>query len=105
MEFKIKTTEEIVPQTDPKPTVELVGQDGNAFAIIGRCNKAARKAGWTPKQVKALNDEMIAGDYNHVLQVAMTFFEEESCVDDDDYDLYDDDEGFEDDCDFGGWDD
>lgn len=30
-----------------KPEVELVEQDGNAFAVIGACKKAARKAGWS----------------------------------------------------------
>jgi len=58
-----------------KPVVELLGRDGNAFAIIGLCRKAARKAGWTQEQVEQVLGEMMAGDYDHLLQVAMKHFE------------------------------
>ena len=30
-----------------KPTLDLSGQDGNAFAILGRALKASRRAGWS----------------------------------------------------------
>ena len=31
----------------PRPEVSLIGSDGNAFAVIGQCQKAQRKIGWT----------------------------------------------------------
>jgi len=34
-----------------KPTVKLVGQDGNAFYILGACRQAAVKAGWSKEQI------------------------------------------------------
>lgn len=61
--------------TEQKPVVELVGQDGNAFVIMGLCQKAARRAGWTKEQVDAVMAEMRAGDYDHLLQVALTHFD------------------------------
>lgn len=58
-----------------KPVVELSGNDGNAFAVMGACFKAAKKAGWTPEQVEQVRAEMMAGDYDHLLQTAMKFFD------------------------------
>ncbi len=31
----------------PKPFLQLVGTDGNAFAILGAAIRAAKRAGWT----------------------------------------------------------
>ena len=61
----------------PKPTVKLSGRDGNAFAIIPACHKAAKEAGWSRHEWNKVRDEMVAGDYDHLLQVAMTHFEVE----------------------------
>jgi len=59
----------------PKPVVRLVGEDGNAFAIMARCRRAALAAGWPRERVDAALDEMRAGDYDHLLQVAMKHFD------------------------------
>lgn len=58
-----------------KPFVQLTGEDGNVFSILGRCQKAARKAGWTPEQIEAFRKEATSKDYDHVLQTVMTQFE------------------------------
>ena len=58
-----------------KPRVKLVGRDGNAWAIMGACRSAARKAKWTEEQTKAVMAEMMAGDYDHLLRTAMKHFE------------------------------
>jgi hypothetical protein len=58
-----------------KPRVRLVGEDGNAFAILGRCLRAARSAGWTEEQSKAFREEATAGDYDHLLRVVMDRFD------------------------------
>jgi len=60
---------------DNKPTVTLVGRDGNAFAIIGACRAAARKAGWDAERIAALVAEMMGGDYDNLLCVAMKHFD------------------------------
>jgi hypothetical protein len=51
--------------------VELVGHDGNAFAILGRVSKALRKAGASPAEVKLFMDEATSGDYDQLLQCCM----------------------------------
>ena len=58
-----------------KPRVKLVGEDGNAFSIMGRCTKAARKAGWAKDKIDAVMDKMMAGDYANLLTVAMDNFD------------------------------
>lgn len=58
-----------------KPTVELVGQDGNAFAILGRCQRAARAAKWDKARLDAFMAEAMGGDYDHLLRTVMNHFE------------------------------
>ena len=62
---------------EKKPVVELTGGDGNAFSIIAKCLRAARKAKWPVELCDAVRDEMTSGDYDHVLQTAMKYFEVE----------------------------
>ena len=57
-----------------KPTVKLIGRDGNAFAIIGACSAAAKKAGWSKDRIDAMMSDMMSGDYSHVLYVASENF-------------------------------
>ena len=68
----------------PQVHVKLVGEDGNAFDILGRCSSAAKKAGLTPAQIKEFNDEATSSDYGHLLRTAMSYF---SC-DNDEHDDY-----------------
>lgn len=58
-----------------KPTVKLVGKDGNAFAILSACSVAAKKAGWTKEQLKEFEDKAISGDYANLLRTACEYFE------------------------------
>lgn len=52
-------------------TVELTGQDGNAFAILGAVQKALRRAGVPKAELDAFFAEATSGDYDHLLQTAM----------------------------------
>jgi hypothetical protein len=60
-------------ETMNKPTVKL--KDGNAFGIMAACRRAAKKAGWTDEEVSKVVEEMKSGDYDHLLQTAMKYFE------------------------------
>tara|TARA_Y100001963_G_scaffold68502_1_gene95446 strand:- start:200 stop:397 length:198 start_codon:yes stop_codon:yes gene_type:complete len=55
--------------------VQLSGEDGNAFAILGRCMSAARKAGLSRDEVEAFRTEAMEGDYDHLLQTCMKYFD------------------------------
>jgi hypothetical protein len=56
-----------------KPTVKLIGQDGNAFFILGKISDALREAGADPKYIQKYFKESTAGDYNNLLQTARKF--------------------------------
>lgn len=60
--------------TENKPTVQLTGQDANAYAIIGACRRAAKKAGWSREKIQKVTDEMTSGDYDNLLVVAIKYF-------------------------------
>lgn len=51
--------------------LNLVGLNGNAFALMGAFQKQARKEGWTEPEIKAVLDECKSGDYTHLLCTLM----------------------------------
>lgn len=55
----------------PHVTVELSGEDGNAFMIIGRVARALRRAGVADPIVKQFSDDATSGDYDNVIATAM----------------------------------
>ncbi len=61
--------------TEPreKPTVNLIGTDGNAFSIIGRVKEALRKAGADEEYVKNCQIEATSGNYDHLLVVTLGY--------------------------------
>ena len=61
----------------PDITVTLTGHDGNAFVVLGRCSQAAREAGLSECEIATFMAEAMAGDYDHLLQTAMRWFEVE----------------------------
>lgn len=61
----------------PSITVELIGQDGNAFFIIGRVRQALRRAGVSKEEVDTFAEEAMSGDYDHVLQTVLTWVDVE----------------------------
>ena len=55
----------------PEVQVQLSGEDGNAFAILGRTAAALRAAGVPSEEIDAFFAEATSGDYDHLLQTAM----------------------------------
>ena len=58
----------------PHVKVKLVGQDGNAFMVLGLCQNAARKAGLTSEQIAEWRGEAVIGDYDNLLLTCMKYF-------------------------------
>ena len=52
-------------------SVELTGQDGNAFAIIANVSSALRKGGAPDSDIGEYQKESMSGDYDNLLQTAM----------------------------------
>ncbi len=66
-----------------KAVVKLVGEDGNAFAILGRVSKALRRAGM-PEKAEEYLARATAGDYDHLLAVTLEYVTEPDGDEDDD---------------------
>jgi hypothetical protein len=56
----------------PNIEVQLSGEDGNAFFIIGRVSKALKKAGHI-KEAEKFRTEAMDGDYDDLLITAMKY--------------------------------
>jgi hypothetical protein len=56
-----------------KPTVKLVGEDGNAFVIMGRISAALHKAGYKKEYIEKYQEESMSGDYDNLLVVATKY--------------------------------
>jgi len=62
-----------IPKNFPK--VKLSGGDGNVFAVMGACRRAARLT-WTTAQWTLLREKFLAAEsYDAALQLAMRYFE------------------------------
>ena len=55
----------------PDIQVQLSGQDGNAFAILGRTTGALRQAGLPQDEIDDYLAEATSGYYDHLLQTTM----------------------------------
>lgn len=55
----------------PDIEVSLVGEDGNAYAIMGRVESALKDAGVPKKEREKYLAESMSGDYDHLLRTAM----------------------------------
>jgi len=70
----------------PHVTVELIGEDSNAFAILGRVSRAMKKAKIPQIEIDEFLTEATNGSYEHLLVTVMNTVS----VNTDDYDDYDD---------------
>lgn len=57
----------------PHIDVQLVGNDGNAFAILGAVSKAMRRAGVSKADIDAFTKEATSGDYDDLLGTCMKY--------------------------------
>ena len=63
-------------ETKQKPTVKLIGEDGNAFAILGRVKRALVQAGMR-EEAEAFLKEATAADYSHLLATVQKYVDVE----------------------------
>lgn len=59
----------------PEITVQLDGEDGNAFDIIGRCLKAMKRSGLSEDEQKTFLEEAKVGDYDDLLRTCLRWFD------------------------------
>ena len=58
-----------------KPYLKLTGQNGNAFMILGLAQRSAKKAKWPQEKIDEYFNKAKTGDYDHLLQVTMEYFD------------------------------
>jgi hypothetical protein len=64
-----------MPKTNVK--VKLIGEDGNAHAIMGRVGQAMRRAGVSSVIIDEYTKEATSADYDNLLRVTMDYVEVE----------------------------
>lgn len=71
-----KTKDKLSPAGKPKVRCALVGEDGNAFAIMGRVTRALRANGYTKAEIDLYSKDAMSGDYDNLLRVSMSYVED-----------------------------
>lgn len=59
-------------ETKVKPELKLLGEDGNAFFILGKAMRVAKRNGMDWEKIYA---EATSGDYDHLLATMMEYFD------------------------------
>lgn len=57
----------------PNVKVKLVGEDGNAFAILSRVTDAMRRVGVPKEERKEFQKQATSGDYDNLLRTCMEY--------------------------------
>ena len=53
--------------------LQIIGRDGNAFSILGAASKVLKNK--DPEMYSKYYEDATSGDYNHLLQVTMRYFD------------------------------
>ncbi len=55
----------------PNVHIRLVGEDGNAFSIMGRTTRALKRAGVSEEECDQFRKQAMSGDYDNLLRTVM----------------------------------
>lgn len=68
-----KVIEIITPKIPkyPKIKVKLIGEDGNAFSILGRVSDAMRRRGVSKEDIERFREMAMSGGYDNLLVTCM----------------------------------
>ncbi len=58
----------------PGIIIQLIGLDGNAFSILGRCRSAMKRARLPESEINEFTKEATSSDYNHLLATVCEWF-------------------------------
>ena len=57
----------------PEIEVQLTGNDGNAFAVMGAVKRALKRAKVSADEISEYTEQSMSGDYDYLLRVAMSW--------------------------------
>lgn len=60
-----------------KPKIELVGQDGNVFAVMGRASRALKQAGMADEAKEMFDRVTSCGNYYEALNIISEYVDTE----------------------------
>ena len=63
---------------DKTVNLDLVGVDGNAYAIMASFKRQATKEGWSTNEIELVLEEAQSKDYNHLLSTILDYCEVEN---------------------------
>ena len=69
-----------------KPKVQLVGENGNVFNLLGICTRALKRADQYEEAQKLQERVMSCGSYNEALAIMLEYVDETGGSDSDDED-------------------
>lgn len=58
---------------DKTVNLDLVGVDGNAYAIMASFKRQATKEGWSDREIDLVLEEAQSKDYNHLLSTILDY--------------------------------
>lgn len=64
-----------MPQAE-KLLIRGLWSDGNAFAILGKFQRAAQRAGWSKERIREVLDKAKSADYDNLLVTIMEVADE-----------------------------
>ena len=73
--YKIEATRKGAEMPRYAVEVQLSGNDGNAFAIMGAVKRALKEAGASREEVERYLTDSMSGDYDNLLRVATDWVE------------------------------
>lgn len=71
----------------PNINIPLVGEDGNAFSILGRVSRIMKRNG-LKDEVSTFHAEATSGDYDNLLRTVMAWFSVDAQLDEEYEDDY-----------------
>jgi hypothetical protein len=63
-----------MPKRYPEINLPLIGEDGNAYSILGRASKLMRRAGIDKAERDEFMAEATSGDYDNLLMTCHKWF-------------------------------
>lgn len=63
------------PPCPERPPLKLIGEDGNAFVVLGQAVRAAKAAGWSQEEIDEYKQRAMGGNYDNLLAVTQEYFD------------------------------
>lgn len=61
-------------EVDKCPILVLPDPGANTLEILSLCKRTGQNAGWTREMLQSLQDDMLGGDRDNVMDVVFTYF-------------------------------